>query len=358
MRVSLAMTSISVGGVWRNVAHLALGLQERGHEVRLGLHPNAEQPRSEARRLGVTAGGIRESLGRDADIWHLHLHNTYDPHAAVLIAARRALGSTVITEHLPHFNGSDRALEPQGRRTALTAPVKTVLKRASISMCDAVIIPSERVARFFVARYHLHDASRVHAIPLGVPAQRPAEPIPADAVGTVMASGSISVQKGFDLLVRAAQLSRVQWPLTILGDGPHRASLEAQLGELMHTRAQLPGWQEDPLGWLDRARVVCLPSRWETFPLAAVEAQLAARPVVAFAVDGIPEIVEHGVTGILVEPGDVAGLAGALDRLTGDRELAVKMGDAGHARASRLFALPQMVSAMESVYEQARSRRR
>ena len=78
--------------------------------------------------------------------------------------------------------------------------------------------------------------------------------------------------------------------------------------------------------------------------------QLAARPVVAFAVDGIPEIVEQDVTGILVEPGDVRGLALALDRLTSERAEAERMGVAGRQCALELFGLDDMLDRTEAIY--------
>jgi glycogen(starch) synthase len=349
------MTSTGLGGVWRHVVHLAEGLRERGHDIRLGLSEHADRPRTEARERGLPVCTLFHSLDPRHEVWHMHMHDTYEPQAAGLLTARRMLGPTVVTEHLPHFNGSDRTLLPEGRRSAVTAPVKMVLKRASITTCDAVIVPSERVGAFFRARYRLGDAAKLHSIPLGVPPQREARPMPDEPVGQVIASGSIITQKGFDLLAEAVTLAEVAWPLTILGEGPHRAGLEQKLGGLLDSRVALPGWQDDPLAWLDQARVVCLPSRWETFPFAAIEAQLAARPVVAFAVDGIPEIVKHEETGILVQPGDVRGLARALDRLAGDRSAAARMGLAGRQRALALFGLGEMVQRTEAVYRQITS---
>ena len=350
MRISLVMTSASLGGAWRHIIHLAEGLRERGHDVRLGLSTQADRPRSEAHERDFTVCTLYESIDPRVDIWHLHLHDTYDPRAASLLAARRALGPTVATEHLAHFNGSDRALLAEGRRSILTAPVKTILKRISIETCDAVIVPSERVTQFFRARYRLGETSKLHSVPLGVPPQRTAHPIPDEQIGQVIASGSIITQKGFDMLAEAASLAAVEWPLTILGDGPHRARLEQQFNGFLDARVVFPGWQDDTLAWLDRARVVCLPSRWETFPFAAIEAQMASRPVVAFAVDGIPEIIDHNVTGILVEPGDVRGLALALDRLSSELAEAKQMGAAGRQRALAKFGLDDMMDRTEAIY--------
>jgi glycosyltransferase involved in cell wall biosynthesis len=358
MRVSLAMTNTTVGGVWRNVIHLAEGLRERGHDVSLGLSTNAGGPRMEARERDFDVHTPIQSIDRRRQVWHVHLHDTYDARAAGLLAARHTLGPTVVTEHLPHFNGSDRTLLPEGRRSAITSPVKTALKRISLTTCDAVIVPSERVTSFFRHRYRLGDTGKLHSIPLGVPAKRAAEPIPDGALGAVLASGSMISQKGFDLLAEAVRVSTSEWPLTILGDGPHRAALEGRFAGLLGSRVLMPGWQEDPLPWLDRARVVCLPSRWETSPFAAIEAQLGGRAVVAFAVDGIPEIVEHEVTGLLVAPNDVHGLARALDRLSGDRALAAGMGAAGRERALARFGLSDMIDRMEHLYQEVIDARR
>jgi starch synthase len=74
---------------------------------------------------------------------------------------------------------------------------------------------------------------------------------------------------------------------------------------------------------------------------------------VAFAVDGLPEIVEHEVTGILVEPGDVLGLALALDRLASNADEAARMGLAGRERAIALFGLSDMLDRTEAVYRRA-----
>ncbi len=346
------MTATSPGGVWGHITDLAEGLRERGHHVEVGLSELAERPRNEARERGFAVSTLYKSIDPRVDIWHLQLHNTYDPQAARLLAARRVLGATIATEHLPHFNGSDRTLLAEGARTAITAPIKAALKRVSIATCDAVIIPSESVTQFVRTRYHLHSSSKLYSIPIGVPPQRVAEQIPNEPVGEVIASGGMGIQKGFDMLAEAVRLATVEWPLTILGDGAQRRPLEHQLDGLVGTRVFLPGWQDDPLTWLDRARVACLPSRWETFPAAAIEAHLAGRPVVGFAVDGIPEIVEHEVTGILVEPGDVRGLARALDRIASDYSLALRMGVAGRERALKLFGLSDMLDRTEAVYRE------
>src|SRR5438067_695759 len=111
--------------------------------------------------------------------------------------------------------------------------------------------------------------------------------------------------------------------LVVAGDGPLRHLVPDALGFVPH----------DDLGDLyGRAAVVVCPSYREGLPLCVLEAMAHGRPVVASAVGGIPELVEDGVTGFLVEPGDVAGLRAALERLLADPALRRRMGRVARKR--------------------------
>jgi glycosyltransferase involved in cell wall biosynthesis len=92
---------------------------------------------------------------------------------------------------------------------------------------------------------------------------------------------------------------------------------------------------------LDAARVLLLPSAAEGLGRVIIEAFLRARPVVATRVGGIPDLVQDGVNGLLVEPGDTTALAAAIERVLRDRELAQRLGTAGHETALRWVATPE-----------------
>jgi len=98
--------------------------------------------------------------------------------------------------------------------------------------------------------------------------------------------------------------------------------------------------------------VVAVPSHFEGFGLVAAEAMAAGRPVVASAVDGLAEVVEDGVTGLLVPPGDSAALAAALIDLLQHPAKAVEMGRRGKARVRELFSVERYRESILAAYAQ------
>jgi glycosyltransferase involved in cell wall biosynthesis len=126
--------------------------------------------------------------------------------------------------------------------------------------------------------------------------------------------------------------------LLVVGDGPERAALEASATSLqLGSNVRFLGSRSDVRRILSAADAAILTSVSEGIPLALIEAMAAGIPVVAAAVGGVPEVVEHGKTGLLVESGDEAGLTHALGSLIADPSLRKTMGAAGLERAKRLF---------------------
>ena len=102
-----------------------------------------------------------------------------------------------------------------------------------------------------------------------------------------------------------------------------------------------------------RADIFVHTSRWEGFGIVLLEAMLAELPVVATRVSAIPEIVADAETGILVEPGDVSGIARALAQLLDDAGLRRAFGHAGRRRVEEEFSVARMTLATAQVYEEA-----
>ncbi len=185
--------------------------------------------------------------------------------------------------------------------------------------------------------------------------------LPPDAL-LIALVGRIEDQKGVDLLIRAVPTVIAQVPgahVLVVGDGTRRAEAEALAVELgVADHVHFTGWRHDLADVMRAVEVLALPSRWEAFGIVNLEAMAAARPVVGFAVEGIPEVVVHGETGLLSPAGAVDDLARDLVRVLTDPELAARLGSAGRRRFVEHYVPEQMMQAHAALYEELLARRR
>ena len=352
MRVTLATTAETGGGVLRHMLDLAGALDRRGHQVRIAAPSTATPVAAATRAAGLEIVGL-DSRRQRADIWHLHLADTFDPRASRLLLRARARrwGATVLTEHLPRTNASDPTLQP-GRRTPGAAAAKTVRKRTQLALTDQLIVVSAGSGRFMRRRYAALGRRTVNVVPNALPA-RVADSTRGPADGfSVLSVGALIRQKGHDVLVDAASRGDCGYRVEIIGDGAQRLNLQQSI-ERTGAPVRLLGWRDDVEDLLRGADAVCVPSRWEASSYAALEAMQAGLPVVASRIDGLEDIVADGETGILVPPDDAAALSAALDALARDPERARTMGLAGRDRVARRFDLETMVDATLAVYGSA-----
>jgi D-inositol-3-phosphate glycosyltransferase len=139
-----------------------------------------------------------------------------------------------------------------------------------------------------------------------------------------------------------------------VGARDERPALEAQAVQLgLGTRIVFVGTlsHDAVYPFLAEADLVVMPSRIESFGLVALEAAQMARPIVASAVDGLPEVIDDGQTGLLVPPDDPAALAQAIAALLDDPQRARALGAAARRRAETLFAWDRYVGSHERLFE-------
>lgn len=358
MRVVLATLAPEGGGVGRHLFDLAAGLAERGHDVRLGLRPDARDLPEQAAAAGVPWIPLTDSLRTPADVWHLHLHNTLDTRALPVMAGRRLLGRgarVFLTEHLPRTFRTDPSLPldptyPPGRKKPGAAQVKWLMKRGQFAAARRTIVPSRGSGDFLTAAYGV-PASRIALVHNGL---RPVgAPTPIDRADPLRVAviGALTWRKGVDVLLDARVRSTVGWHLTVIGDGPARADLEAQAAATLPPGAvTFTGWIDDPDAALRATHVLAVPSRSESFSYVTLEAMLRGRGVVATRVDGPDELIRDGVDGHLVEPEDAPALAARLDALAADRDTVAAFGAAAYERATTTFTVDRMVDAMIALY--------
>ena len=167
-------------------------------------------------------------------------------------------------------------------------------------------------------------------------------------------------EKGVEYLLRAFDLAwRRLGPgagrpvLLYVGDGPYFPTLEA-LRDTLASRSDIvfAGYRTDARECIRAADICVVPSLWqEALPLGVLEPMAFGKPIVASRVGGVPEMVQHGVEGLLVPPGDVEALANAILALVGNRAWAEEMGGRARRRVAQEFTPERQVAALLPLLE-------
>jgi glycogen(starch) synthase len=288
---------------------------------------------------GLVAGMERVAALKRAvapDLVHLH---TVGPTALFHQRTRRAHRAPVLVT--PHAPVTGLSAGPESVLGEILAESDWVTADSAATLADV-----RRLAPAVLAR-----SSVVHD---GLPAP-PRPPVAWPGAPHLLCVGRLVPDKGFDVAIEAAAVLRERVAglrLRIAGDGPARPDLERHasargVADVVEFLGRVPEvW---PV--LDAASIVLMPSRWEeTFGLVALEAALRRRPVVASRVGALPEVVEEGVTGLLVPKDDPAALADAVLRLLQDPGGAAAMGRAAERRARARFDIERCADAYAALY--------
>lgn len=295
--------------------------------------------------------------------WHIDVCNLSDqfpnPDEAVLAASYRTLaalprGVPVVMDGLAlgalpdiaRYLGSERPLvalihHPLAMEKGLSPQRIAELRiseRAALAATTQVITVSATTAALLTNDYGI-EISRIKVVPPGT------DPAPLahgsrDGAVNLIAVGSVVPRKGYDLLIAAlAKLPPLSWRLTIVGDMTRDAESSQRLRSAIETtglrdRVRLMGVVSDEVlsSLYDEADVFALPSYYEGYGMVFTDAVARGLPVIATAGGAIPESLPAG-TGILVAPGDEAGLTAALREMIGQPDVRAQ-----HAAASRRAA--------------------
>ena len=186
------------------------------------------------------------------------------------------------------------------------------------------------------------------------PAPAPAPVRSREGTFEIGSVGTLRRAKAHDVLIRA--LARIphalQARLTLVGDGPERARLQAQVHAAdLSKSVRFVGHQDNVASWLERFDAFAFPSRDEGLGIALLEAMGAGVPVVAARTGGIPELLDHGVEGLLVPTEDDAALATALVQIAEDPESAAARAEAARARVLRRHDPERYVDRLLEYYQ-------
>jgi len=236
---------------------------------------------------------------------------------------------------------------------ATAGPFLRRVARWSHGRADRLIVNSRAALEEEVAAGH--PRPRLVYIPNGATllgtAATPAPDAPAGPL--VVSVGQLERIKGHHVLLQAWRRIQEHTPhshLLLVGSGPRRGDLQEQARALALERSvTFAGFRAPIAPLIAAADVFVQPSMTEGMPNAILEAMALARPVVASAVGGIPDLIDDGVTGLLVPPSDAEALATAVTRLLTDRALAARLGEAA-ARAAERFSFERVVTETEALY--------
>ena len=363
-----------IGGMQNHTAALTRCLDALGHRQTV-LTSRLAGPRRTDRlgcaavvhRTGVATTRLRQlwalaalprALARPAgapavDVVHAHQGEDLATLVLARAAARRHRCRLVVTVHC----SVGHTLAGRTLHVRLLRAVGGRIERTTLCRADAVVVLTERTAH--ALRADGVPADRIAVVPSGfepalfaAPGAR-AEPTRL-RIGYV---GRLAAQKRVDLLVTA--FGRMTGPaeLVVVGDGPERARVHrlVEQSPAAH-RIRTTGFVEHSAvpGVLASLDVLVLPSAYEEMGSVLTEAMAAGLPVVASDVGGIPEVVRHGETGLLVPPGDVAALAAALDRLVADPGLREHLA-AGARRRAADYSWPSLATRVAELYRRVRT---
>ena len=281
------------------------------------------------------------------DIVHAH-----DPHGVSMAAM--AL-STIKAAQRPRLVVA-RRVDFHLKRNAFS---RWKYKQVDLMICSSNAIrtmaihdgmPAERA----LTVYEGVDVERIHAAPAANVHKELWLPTKAPVVGNIAA---LVPHKGHRYLVDAAPRVVRALPDTqilILGEGPLRQTLHQQIKGLgLEHHVRLVGFRPDVLGLLKAFDVFVMSSVTEGLGTSILDAMAASRPVVGTAAGGIPEAIEHGVTGLVVPPQHPAELGDAILALLRDPGQRARFGAAGLERARALFTVDRMVDATIEAYARA-----
>lgn len=361
IRVLQVSSARAFGGGERQLADLARGLHERGHDVIAALREGAllRERLSFLPEQNVYAVRLRNALDistarklariareRKVDIIHAHVARDY---TLAAFAARFAPATRfVVTRHVlfPLSRAHWLALSNVARVIAVSEPVARALRTQKIFGGDKIRVVENGVnlARFERARAEAEPDIQGRPFRVGI-------------------VGELSVIKGQEEFVRAAALIRNDFggrvEFLIAGEdnsrgGEYRAHIERLVNELnLANDVRLLGRVEDVPSLVYKLDVLVSASHSEAFGMAMAEALVCGVPVVATATGGSRSLIEDGVNGLLVPRGDVRAIAAAVSSLLADEELRLALGDQARHFARERFNPERMVEATERVYEEA-----
>ena len=277
----------------------------------------------------------------ERELTHLHVHFATPAATVALILTRVAPVTISMTVHGPDefYDVSSYHLAEKVRVAKFVVCISFFAQSQLMKL-----VPGSYWTKFDVVRLGV-DTSKFTP-----------RPLPAGGATQILCVGRLVSSKGQRILIEAvARLRKAghDVKLQLVGDGPDRADLEELVRELDLSQAVAFAGivNQDNIGAYYRdADIFALASFAEGIPVVLMEAMAMEIPCVATRITGIPELIEDGVSGLLVAPSDVDGLAAAIERLIASAELCGSLGNAGRLRVQQQYELSGSADRLTEIF--------
>lgn len=354
MKILHVETGLHLYGGAQQVAFLLGGLAQRGVENLLACPPDAAIGQHFA---GSAVTVLKVRCGGDADLGFLfRLRRVLREHRPDLVHLHSRRGADVLGALAARLEDTPVVLS---RR--VDNPESRTWAGIKYRLHDRVIAISQGIADVLAAEGVSSDKLRVVRSSLDPkPWQRP-EPravflaefgLPTDVV-TIGVVAQLIERKGHRILFEALRRlpDRARLRVICFGQGPLAEALRreaADLGDIVH----FAGFRKDLARWVGALDLLVHPALMEGLGISLLQASAAGVPIIACRAGGMPEAVADGISGVLVDPGDIPSLASALTALTRDPALRAQLGTQGRARIEREFSVDNMVDGNLAVYRE------
>lgn len=358
------LTSFQIGGTERQVTNLAMRIDSSRFDLHLACLRNMGELLQEIEPLRVPRPVF--DIGRlyaPKTLWQAIRLGYYIRRHLIQVVHSYGFYPNVFAVPAARLAGASIVVASIRDRGDILTPMQRWIQKYVCRLADCVLVNAETIREVLIEQGYQPDKifvirngivlSRFGRRDRGVELRRELR-LPSTAP-LVFVFSRLNGMKGVEYFLEAAAMVARNFPdvrFLVVGDGAKRKELEAHAATLgLSPRVTFTGFRTDVPDLLREAAISVLPSLSEGLSNSLLESMASGVPVVAGRVGGNPEIVEHGVSGLLVPPRDSAALAAAMGQLLRNPELAARFGEAGKRRVADLFSMERSVGEVERLYE-------
>ena len=364
IRLLKMLTSFQIGGTERQVTNLAMRIDSSRFDLHLACLRNMGELLQEIEPLRVPRPVF--DIGRlyaPKTLWQAIRLGYYIRRHLIQVVHSYGFYPNVFAVPAARLAGASIVVASIRDRGDILTPMQRWIQKYVCRLADCVLVNAETIREVLIEQGYQPDKifvirngivlSRFGRRDRGVELRRELR-LPSTAP-LVFVFSRLNGMKGVEYFLEAAAMVARNFPdvrFLVVGDGAKRKELEAHAATLgLSPRVTFTGFRTDVPDLLREAAISVLPSLSEGLSNSLLESMASGVPVVAGRVGGNPEIVEHGVSGLLVPPRDSAALAAAMGQLLRNPELAARFGEAGKRRVADLFSMERSVGEVERLYE-------